>query len=80
LITRTVHRYTGMRVHPHLFRHAAAKLYLEVSPGQYENVRRALAHRSITTTVTFYTGSEVAAAVRHFDETILKLRKEASAK
>jgi integrase len=78
LITRTVHHYTGMRMHPHLFRHATAKLYLGANKGDYETVRRVLAHRSIITTTTFYTGLETASAVRHFDETILKQRKDAN--
>jgi hypothetical protein len=33
-----------------------------------------LGHRSIDTTTSYYTGLETAAAVRHFDNTILKLR------
>jgi hypothetical protein len=38
-------------------------------------VRRVLAHRSIDTTTAFYTGLETSAAVRHFDQTLLDLRK-----
>ena len=78
-ITRTVYAYTGLRVHPHLFRHIAAKLFLDANPGAYEVVRRVLGHRSIDTTTGFYTGLETAAAVRHFDKTILNLRGEGSA-
>jgi hypothetical protein len=33
-----------------------------------------LGHRSVDTTIAFYTGLESAAAVRHFDKTILELR------
>ena len=47
-ITDTIHRFTGMRINPHLFRHVAAKLYLDANPGGYEVVRRVLAQRSIT--------------------------------
>jgi integrase len=74
-ICKAVHRYTGMKMNPHLFRHAGAKLYLDANPGEYEVVRRVLAHRSISTTTGFYTGLESASAVRHFDATILKQRK-----
>ena len=73
-ISATIHRYTGMRMHPHLFRHAGAKLFLDANPGAYEVVRRVLGHRSISTTINFYTGLEAASAVRHFDATILKRR------
>jgi integrase len=64
-----------MRMNPHLFRHATAKLYLDGNPGAYEVVRRVLSHRSVNTTTYFYTGLETAQAVRHFDKTILKRRK-----
>jgi integrase len=74
-ICATVHRYTGMRVHVHWFRHAEAKLFLDDNPGSYEVVRRVLGHRSKSTTTTYYTGLETASAVRHFDATILKRRK-----
>jgi integrase len=75
-ISRTVRANTGLRVHPHLFRHIAAKLFLDANPGAYEVVRRVLGHRSIDTTTGFYTGLETPAAVRHFDKTILHLRRE----
>ena len=74
-ITETVHAYTGMMMHPHLFRHAAAKLYLDANPGGHEIVRRVLGHRSIDTTTTYYSGLETAAAVRHYDTAILRRRK-----
>jgi integrase len=77
-ICGAVHRYTGMSIHPHLFRHIAAKLYLDEHPGGYEVIRRVLGHRSISTTTSFYCGLETVSAVRHFDETILKLRKNMS--
>lgn len=79
-ISRTVFAHTGLRVHPHLFRHIAAKLFLDAHPGAYEVVRRVLGHRSLETTTGFYTGLETAAAVRHFDETILRLRGGAGAR
>jgi integrase len=78
-ISKAIHRHTGMRMHPHLFRHAGAKLFLDANPGSYEVVRRVLGHRSLNTTTTFYTGLETARAVRHFDDTILKLRKRGKA-
>lgn len=73
-ITDTIRERTGLDIHPHLFRHLAAKLYLDRNPGGYEVVRRVLAHRRMETTVGFYTGTETAAAVRHFDAEMLKLR------
>jgi integrase len=74
-ISRTVRAHTGLQVHPHLFRHLGAKLYLDANPGDYETVR----HRSLQTTIDFYTGLETPAAARHFDKTILNLRTESTA-
>jgi integrase len=65
----------GLDVHLHLFRHIAAKLYLDAHPGQYEVVRRLLGHKQIETTVAFYAGAETAAAVRHYDDHILERRQ-----
>jgi integrase len=73
-LSKAIRDHTGLRINPHLFRHIAAKLFLDQNPGAYEVMRRVLAQRSISTTTSFYTGAETAAAVRHFDETILKLR------
>jgi hypothetical protein len=76
-ISDTVHSYTGITINPHLFRHVMAKIFLDKNPGQQEIVRRVLGHKSIDTTTSYYTGLETAAAVRHFDDTILQLRKRA---
>jgi integrase len=35
-IGKAVFSHTGLRVHPHLFRHVGAKLFLERNPGSYE--------------------------------------------
>jgi integrase len=69
-----IFKETGLKITPHQFRHLAAKLYLEQQPGNYETVRRLLGHRSIKTTVNFYTGLETHAAVAHYDETVERLR------
>jgi len=73
-ISDVVFAEIGLKIHPHLFRHIAAKLFLDHNPGQYEVVRRVLGHSSMQTTVTFYAGAEGATAARHFDNSILKLR------
>lgn len=78
-ITREIFRLTGLKVHVHLFRHIAAKLYLDVHPGGYEVIRRVLGHRSMDTTIRAYTGLEGAAAARHFDAVIEGLRQNQTA-
>ena len=77
-VSRHVFKATGLRVNLHLFRHIAAKLYLDLNPGGYEVVRRLLGHRSMETTIRFYAGMEHAAAGRHFDAEILRLRRSLS--
>jgi integrase len=74
-VSKFIAKATGLKINIHLFRHLAAKLYLDQNPGQYENVRRHLGHRDIRTTVNAYAGMETAAASRHFDDTILRLRR-----
>ncbi len=75
-ISSTIKRETGLEMNPHLFRHLGALLHLESHPGEYEVVRRVLGHKSINTTLQNYAGLEIAAAVRHFDQTILARRSE----
>ena len=73
-ITAIIARETGLQMNPHLFRHVAAHFFLEDHPGNYEDVRRLLAHKKIDTTLQSYAGMEMAAAVRRFDQTILDRR------
>lgn len=77
MISEAGRQYLGVEINPHLFRHLAAKLYLDEHPGGYEVVRRTLAHNSLDTTSKFYAGQETGRSIRHYDRTILKLREEA---
>jgi integrase len=72
----SVFRRTGLRVNPHLFRHFAGKLILTARPGAYGVVEHVLGHRDPTTTRTFYTGTETAAATRHFDALVQETRAQ----
>ena len=76
-ISKTIRSYTGIKMHPHLFRHVTAKIYLDANPGGYEVVQAGARasfdrhhHR------LFLTGQETAAAIRHFDHTILEVAQE----
>ena len=71
-----VFKATGLRVNLHLFRHMAAKLYLDCMPGGYEVVRRLLGHCSSETTIRFYAGMEGKSASRHYDDVILQLHRD----
>jgi integrase len=73
-IRKLVHDLTRLDMPAHRFRHAAAKIFLDRNPGQYEVVRQLLGHKDIRTTVSFYAGAESASAARHYAKTILGIR------
>ena len=74
-ISSTIQRQTGLLVNPHLFRHIAAKLFLDANPGAYGVVRLLHGHRSVDTTTTFYCGAESDAAFRQYDQQVIALRR-----
>ena len=65
-VTKRIHVETGHTVHPHLFRHLSAKIFLTVNPGQYEIVRRMLGHKALSSALDQYTGIETDAANRAY--------------
>jgi site-specific recombinase XerD len=75
-ISQVILRETGIKMHPHLFRHAAAKFHLEANPEDIESVRRILGHKSIDTTTRVYADMKTAAAYRRYDSVVEKLRGE----
>ncbi len=72
--TKTIRRWTGLKVNIHLMRHIGAKLYLDQNPSAYEVVRRVLGHKSLSTTLDTYTGLETESALRHYEAVILGIR------
>ena len=79
-IKTAVFRFTGLKVNPHLFRHAGAKIFLDQRPGQYEVMRQVLRHRSIETTTSFYAGAETRSAGQHYASVINRLREDPNQK
>ena len=79
-IKATSFQFTGLKLNPHLFRHAGAKIFLDQRPGQYEVVRQVLGHRSIETTTSFYAGAETRSAGHHYASVINKLREDLNQK
>ena len=70
LITKTLSKRAGVTLTAHQFRHLSAKLILDAEHGAYETVRQLLGHRSLKTTVRFYTGIETRRAARHHQHLI----------
>ncbi len=69
-ISACIREQCGIEMNAHLFRHLAAKLYLEANPGAYGVVRMLLGHKSIETTIKAYCGTEYAAAFKAYDDVI----------
>jgi integrase len=74
-VERTIRNSIGYRVNLHLLRHFAAMIFLVAFPGAYEAVRRLLGHATASAALDMYVGLETAAAVRQFDEVILRQRQ-----
>jgi integrase len=75
-VSETIKKEIGLQMHMHLFRHFAAKIYLDRNPGGYGVVQKLHGHKSIETTIRSYCGAEVKSAISHYDHQILKLRDE----
>jgi integrase len=74
-ITKAIRKHCGVDVHPHLFRHFAATLILKKYPDAYPLVSRLLGHKSIQTTMDFYTAFEGSSAAELFYEKIVAPRR-----
>ena len=78
-IVRLVRVHAGVVLHPHLFRHIAAKLILDGEPGAYGRARLTLGHRSVQTTEAFYAGSDSRRAMELYGAEVLRLRSRRGA-
>lgn len=67
--------HAALRLTPHQFRHAAAKILLDARPGFYEVVRKLLGHKSMVTTYSHYAGAETQAAVELYADVITDHRR-----
>jgi integrase len=76
-VSKLIKRETGLEWNPHLFRHWDGRTYIEEQPGDYETVRRFLHHENQETSRT-YLGNDSEAAIRLFQDVILKRRARLS--
>jgi integrase len=75
-IQKSIAGRCGLHFNPHLFRHLAGQIMLEDNPAAHGLVQRILGHKSINTTLSFYSGTETKAAHRHYEALILKHRED----
>jgi integrase len=71
-----VYKMAGIRVSPHLYRHAIAKIVVERHPELALDVSRRLGHRSVNTTYQSYLGTEGPAASRRINDLLQDVRGE----
>lgn len=70
-VTRVIHRWTGLRMNLHLFRHLIAKLLLDEDPTRLDMITQILGHKSNGTARRNYLENTTIHATRHFDGLIL---------
>ncbi|NDR57912.1 site-specific integrase [Aliiruegeria sabulilitoris] len=71
-VSQFIRREIGLKVNAHLFRHLSGMLYLMRHPGHYETVRQMLGHKSVDTTISFYTSTESKWALKLYDKNVLQ--------
>lgn len=74
-VCRTIRRETGVTMNMHLFRHLAARLWLDAHPGEYEALRRILGHSALSSTLNAYAGFEAGTATRLYAEVVEAARR-----
>jgi integrase len=69
-VSKTIRRETGAEMNVHLFRHLAAKIWLDRHPGNYEALRRLLGHAELSSVLDAYAGFEAGPATRLYADMI----------
>lgn len=69
-ISDVIYTETGLKMHPHLFRHFSLMLLEQARPGSAEIGRRFLGHYNIQTTLNSYAENDAHAAHKMFEDVI----------
>lgn len=70
----------GLHMHPHLFRHAIAKIVVERDPALYPVISKHLGHARLDMTMAHYLGTETRASARHIDKLLTATRADPTLK
>ena len=73
-IAKRSHRYVGVRITAHQFRHQAADLYLREDHNGIGIVSQHLGHRDLNTTRRFYAREQTRIATQRYHEVLTKQR------
>ena len=68
--------HVGIELNPHGFRHLAAYMILRENPGAHGQVQRVLGHKSLASTMSYYSGLESAGAIAAYDALLARQREE----
>jgi integrase len=74
-LTKAIGDHCGLEFHPHLFRHFAAWITLRENPNAHGQVQRILGHKSLHSTMAYYSGLESSAALAKYDSLIGRSRE-----
>jgi hypothetical protein len=77
-ISNCMRRRCGLNFTPHTFRAAVGKIILMHNPGAHGLVQQVLSHKSIKTTIAYYTGTEGKASIAHWDGYVVTARDRLS--
>ena len=79
-IGKVLRTRSGLLMHPHLFRHAIAKIVVERNPDLYPAISQHLGHKSLNMTMANYLGTETRASARHIDRLLSAARADPTSK
>lgn len=79
LIKQTIYDYTGLVIHPHLFRSIAGKIHTMIHPGDYLTLGHAIGD-SLRTAMKAYAQFEQQNAVRHYQASVEAARRQTKKK
>lgn len=66
-LCKSLNKILGIQFNIHLFRHIAAKIYLERHPDDFVTVQQLLGHKQIQTTINFYCDFDRVKALSRYD-------------
>ncbi len=79
-IEGALRKRSGLLMHPHLFRHAIAKIVVERNPDLYPAISQHLGHKRLDMTMAHYLGTETRASARHIDRLLSATRADPTLK
>ena len=77
MIQKRAHKYVGVEISCHQFRHLAAEIYLQEDPVGLGVVSQHLGHRKFDTTRAYYAREQTRVATQRYHEVLARKRTQA---